>query len=70
MKNWKVVLTTGGETLAEEKILRDIFQSDALSALLFVIAMMLHNYIGNALEATNLYKHKNLTRVCQGVCLF
>ena len=33
-------LTPGGETLAEVKIQRGIFQGDAFSPLLFVIAMM------------------------------
>ena len=40
MKNWKVKLTARGKTCAEMKILRGIFQGDALSSLLFVIAMM------------------------------
>ena len=33
MKTWRVELTTGGRSLAEEKILRGIFQGDALSTL-------------------------------------
>ena len=40
MKTWRVELTTGGRSLAEVKIQRGIFQGDALSALLFLIAMM------------------------------
>ena len=43
MKKWKVELTAGGKkkrTLAEEEIRRAIFQGDALSSLLFTIAMM------------------------------
>ena len=38
-------LTTGGQSLAEVKIQRGIFQGDALSPLLFVIAMMPLNHI-------------------------
>ena len=45
MKNWRVELTTGGKSLAETKIQRGIFQGDALSPLLFVIAMMPLNHI-------------------------
>ena len=45
MKNWKVELTTGGKSLAEEKIQRGIFQGNAFSSLLFIITMMPLNYI-------------------------
>ena len=45
MKTWRVELTAGGKSLAETKIQRDIFQGDALSPLLFMIAMMLLNHI-------------------------
>ena len=38
-------LTARGKTLVEVKIQRDIFQGDALSPLLFVIAMMQLNHI-------------------------
>ena len=38
-------LTAGGRSLAETKIQRGIFQRDALSPLLFVIAMMTLNHI-------------------------
>ena len=37
--NMRVELTTGGKSLAEVKILKGIFKGDALSPLLFVIAM-------------------------------
>ena len=45
MQTWRVELTKGGKSLAEVKIQRDIFQGDALSPLLFVIAMMPLNHI-------------------------
>ena len=38
-------LTAGGKSLAEVKILSGIFQGDALSSLLFVIAMILLDHI-------------------------
>ena len=44
MKTWRVELTAEGRSLAETKIQRGIFQ-DALSPLLFVIAMMPLNNI-------------------------
>ena len=40
MQTWRVALTAGGRSLAETKIQRGIFQGDALSPLLFIIAMM------------------------------
>ena len=45
MKNWGVELTAGGKSLAETKIQRGIFLRDALSPLLFIIAMMPLNHI-------------------------
>ena len=45
MKNWTVELTVGGRRLAEATIQRGIFQGDALSPLLFIIAMMPLNHI-------------------------
>ena len=45
MKTWKVELTVGGRSLAETKIQRGIFQGDALSPLLFIIAMIPLNHI-------------------------
>ena len=45
MKNWRVELTAGGKSLAETKIQSGIFQGDALSPLLFIIAMMPLNHI-------------------------
>ena len=40
METWTVDLTAGEKSFAEVKIQRGIFQGDALSPLLFVIAMM------------------------------
>ena len=40
MKTWGVELTAGGRILAEAKIQRGIFQGDALSPILFIIATM------------------------------
>ncbi len=45
MKTWRVKLTAGGKGLAETKIQRGIFKEDALSSLLFTIAMMPLNHI-------------------------
>ena len=42
---WRVELTVGGRSIAETKIQRGIFQGDALSPLLFIIAMMPLNHI-------------------------
>ena len=45
IKNRRVELTAGGKSLVETKIQRKIFQGDALSPLLFIIAMMSLNHI-------------------------
>ena len=45
MKTWRVELAAGGRRLGEAKIQRGIFQGDALSPLLFIIAMMPLNHI-------------------------
>ena len=39
MKNWKVELTSGRETLGELKINKRIFQGDSLSPILFAITL-------------------------------
>ena len=54
MKTWKVELTAGGRSLAEAKIQRNIFQEDALSPLLFIIAMMQLKHIFR--KCTSRYK--------------
>ena len=45
MKTFRVELTAGGRRLTEAKIQRGILQGDALSPLLFIIAMMPLNHI-------------------------
>ena len=45
MNTWRVELTAGGRSFAEAKIQRGIFQGDALSLLLFIIAMIPLNHI-------------------------
>ena len=45
MKTLRVELTAGGKSLVESRIQRGIFQGDALSPQLFVIAMMELNHI-------------------------
>ena len=45
MKTWRVKLTAGGRRLAQAKIQRGVFQGDAQSPLLFIIAMMPLNHI-------------------------
>ena len=45
MKTWKVELTAGGRSLVEANVRRGIFQGDALSLLLFIIAMMPLNHM-------------------------
>ena len=45
MQTWGVEFTAGVKSLVELKIQRGIFQGDALSPLLFVIAMMPLNHI-------------------------
>ena len=45
MKAWRVELTSGGRSIAETKIQRGIFLGDALSPLVFIIAVMPLNHI-------------------------
>ena len=45
MKIWRVELTAGERSFTEAKIQRGIFQGDALSPLIFIIAMMPLNHI-------------------------
>ena len=59
IKTWRVEVTTGGISLAEGKILRGIFQGDALSLLLFIITTMpLNAYSENTQPDTNLVDRK------------
>ena len=43
MKNWKVKLTAGEETLAEIKIKGDIFQGNLLTPLFVIVMVSLNN---------------------------
>ena len=45
MKTWRLELTAGGRSFAKEKIQGGIFQGNALSLLLFIIAIMPLNHI-------------------------
>ena len=45
IKTWRVELIARRKSLAEAKIQRGIFQGEALSPLLFMIAMMPFNHI-------------------------
>ena len=45
MKNWRVQLTAGGKSLTEEKTQNGIFDEDALSPLLFLIATPLNHIL-------------------------
>ena len=45
MENWRVELTARGKRLTKMKIQRGIFQRDALSPLLFVIAMPINHIL-------------------------
>ena len=44
MNTWRAELTAGGRSFAEIKVQRGIFQGDAQSPLLFIIAMMSLNH--------------------------
>ena len=60
MKKYRVELTVGVKSSAEMKINRGIFQGDAISPLLFVIAMMPLNHIGNVQADTNFINRKKI----------
>ena len=64
MSNWGVELTARGKTLADKKIQRGIFQGDALSTLLFIIAMILFNpiLVGYAVIETEDLSHNKQTQ--------
>ena len=55
MQTRSVKLTAGGQSLAQVKIQRGIFQGDVLSPLLLEIAMMPLNHILK--KSTTRYKH-------------
>ena len=58
-KTWRVELTAGGKNLAETKIQRGIFQGDALSPLLLIIAMMpLNHTLRKCTADTNLQNRR------------
>ena len=59
MKNWRVELTAGGQSLTEVKIQRSISEGNAQSPLLFAIAMMpLSHILRKCKEATNFVNRK------------
>ena len=66
MENWKEELAIGGQTLAEIKIQSDIFQGDSILPLLFLITIMLLNYILREFTESNEFKNykKSLTTLC------
>ena len=53
MKSWKVELTAGRRSFAKAMVQRGIFQGDALSPLLFIIAIMPLNHILRNCTAKN-----------------
>ena len=62
MQYWRVQFTAGGKGITEEKMQSDIFQRNALSSLLFVIAMMPHKHILRKCTAGyNLTKSQEIT---------
>ena len=61
-KTWIVELISGGRSLAEAKIQKSIFQGDALSLLLFIIAMNhLTTFSENAQLDKNLVDRRKIT---------
>ena len=70
MKTWRVELTSGGKSLTEAKIQRSIFQEDALSPLLFIIAMMPLNHILGKCTDTNLVNRRktSITQYTSSSC--
>ena len=51
MKTWRVELTAEGRSLTEAMLQRGIFQGDALSPLLFIIAMMTLKHINGKMPS-------------------
>ena len=54
MENWKVELTTRGQSLTE--VQRDIFQGDSLSLLQFILVMIVLNYLKKMQWKLQIYK--------------
>ena len=72
MKNGKVELTAQGKTLAEVKILRDIFHVDSLSPLLFVRIFLPLNYALDKCIEDNIFikSHTKINHIIDDLKIF